>query len=54
MPVHWDKAPELKQDSWVVVKGKIESIEIDGLRAPMIVAESVEATDIPAQPYLFP
>ncbi|MBI2333798.1 MAG: TIGR03943 family protein [Chloroflexi bacterium] len=54
MPVRWEKSPELKQDAWVVVRGSIESIELDGIRAPMIVAESVEATDIPAQPYLFP
>lgn len=54
MPVRWEKSPELKQDAWVVVRGSIESIELEGRRTPMIVAESVEATDIPAQPYLFP
>ncbi|GAB4565108.1 MAG: TIGR03943 family protein [Anaerolineales bacterium] len=54
MPVRWEKSPELKQDSWVIVRGVIEAIDIDGLRTPMIIAESVEATDVPAQPYLFP
>lgn len=54
MPVRWDKASDLQQDSWVVVKGRIESIEIDGRRAPMIVAESVQAADVPDQPYLYP
>lgn len=54
MPVRWEKAPELQQDAWVVVRGTIESVDIDGVRTPMIVAEAVEATDIPAQPYLFP
>jgi uncharacterized repeat protein (TIGR03943 family) len=54
MPVRWDEARVLQQDSWVVVKGTIESITLNGQRIPMIVAESVEAADIPAQPYLFP
>lgn len=54
MPVRWEKSAELKQDSWVVVKGTIESIEIEGVRTPMIVASAVEATDIPDQPYIYP
>ena len=54
MPVRWDKSPELKQDTWIVVRGVIEAIDLDGRRAPMIAAESVETTDVPAQPYLFP
>jgi uncharacterized repeat protein (TIGR03943 family) len=54
MPVRWSKASELQQDSWVVVKGSIASIELDGQRTPMITAESVEAVNIPDQPYLYP
>ncbi|MFM8367186.1 MAG: TIGR03943 family putative permease subunit [Chloroflexota bacterium] len=54
MPVRWEKSAELQQDAWVVVKGTIESFEIEGVRTPMIVATSIEATDIPSQPYLFP
>ncbi|MBK7450367.1 MAG: TIGR03943 family protein [Anaerolineales bacterium] len=54
MPVRWDNASELQQDSWVVVKGSIASIELDGQRTPMITAESVEAVNIPDQPYLYP
>lgn len=54
MPVQWEKSNSLEQDAWVVVKGKIESIDLDGRRTPLIVAESVEPTDVPAQPYLFP
>ncbi|MBK6793320.1 MAG: TIGR03943 family protein [Anaerolineales bacterium] len=54
MPVRWSNASELQQDSWVVVKGSIASIELDGQRTPMITAESVEAVNIPDQPYLYP
>lgn len=54
MPVRWNKNSTLQQDSWVVVKGFIESIELNGSRVPLIAAESVEAVDVPAQPYLFP
>lgn len=54
MPVRWEKSNSLEQDAWVVVKGKIESIDLNDTRTPMIVAESVEPADVPAQPYLFP
>lgn len=54
MPVRWDKAAELQQDTWVVVKGRIASIELDGRYTPMITAESVETVNIPDQPYLYP
>lgn len=54
MPVRWRESPSLQQDSWVVVKGRIESITLDENRVPMIAAESVEAVGIPDQPYLFP
>lgn len=54
MPVRWDGSSELEQDAWVVVKGKIESTMLNDQRVPMIVAESVEPADVPAQPYLFP
>ena len=54
MPVLWDKSLELQQDTWVVVKGSIASIELDGRRTPMFTAESVEVVNIPDQPYLFP
>ncbi|MBL8061582.1 MAG: TIGR03943 family protein [Anaerolineales bacterium] len=54
IPVRWDASVGLEQDSWVVVKGTIESTALDGNRVPMIAAESVEAVDVPDQPYLFP
>lgn len=54
MPVQWDEAQSLEQDAWVLVKGSIDAITINGSRVPMIVAESVESVPIPDQPYLFP
>jgi uncharacterized repeat protein (TIGR03943 family) len=54
MPVRWDGSVDLQQDAWVVVKGTIEPTTLNDQRVPMIVAESVQAADIPAQPYLFP
>ncbi len=54
MPVRWEKSNSLEQDAWVVVKGKIESIDLNGTRTPMIIAEAVDPTDVPAQPYLYP
>ena len=54
MPVRWEGAADLQQDSWVLVRGNIESIDLGGQRTPMIVAATVQAVDIPDQPYLFP
>ncbi len=54
MPVLWQDASTLQQDTWVVVQGTIDAVDLNGQRTPMIVAEAVNPTDIPAQPYLFP
>lgn len=54
MPVRWSASTTLQKDSWVVVKGTIESVELNGSRVPLIAAETVEAVDIPDQPYLYP
>ncbi|MBK8619249.1 MAG: hypothetical protein IPN96_19550 [Anaerolineales bacterium] len=52
----WRMAASLhdKQDSWVLVKGTIKSITINGQTVPLILAESVQAVPAPEQPYLFP
>lgn len=42
------------QDSWVHVKGKMQLREVDGQKMPVLVAESIEATETPAHPYLYP
>ncbi len=54
MPVLWEDAATLQQDAWVVVQGTIDTVDLNGQRTPMIVAEAINTTDIPAQPYLFP
>lgn len=54
MPVDWDGAPTLEEDAWVLVKGTIDSVELNGRIVPKIVAESVSAAPVPDQPYLFP
>jgi putative membrane protein len=41
------------QDSWVRVRGQIQVRQFDGQPTPMLIAESIEPTDMPARPYLF-
>jgi putative membrane protein len=43
----------LEEGSWVRVRGKIALGELNGEKLPVIVAEAVEPTAEPAQPYLF-
>ena len=50
----WPQASTLEQDSWVLVKGTVQSITLHDRAVPMIQAESVQAVPIPEQPYLFP
>ncbi len=50
----WPQASTLEQDSWVLVKGAVQSITLHDRAVPMIQAESVQVVPIPEQPYLFP
>ncbi|GIV83826.1 MAG: permease [Candidatus Roseilinea sp.] len=52
--VRTPKAEMLQVDSWVRVIGKFTMGEFAGERIPVIVAERVEPTQQPAQPYLYP
>ncbi len=54
MPAEWKDAATLEQDSWVLVKGTIDSITINDRVVPMIVVESVQPVSVPDQPYLYP
>jgi uncharacterized repeat protein (TIGR03943 family) len=54
MIVEWPQASTLKQDSWVLVKGAVQSITLNERAAPLIQAVSVQAVPEPEQPYLFP
>ncbi|NJN79036.1 MAG: TIGR03943 family protein [Anaerolineales bacterium] len=54
IPVQWNNLSSLEQDSWVQVKGTIETITIDDRSIPLIVAESIQEVPVPERPYLFP
>jgi uncharacterized repeat protein (TIGR03943 family) len=54
MAVDWSAASTLEQDSWVLVKGTVQSITLNDQVVPLIQAESVQAVPAPEQPYLFP
>ena len=54
IPVVWDDAALLTDDTWVQVQGVVESIELNNVNIPLIRADSVEIIPAPDQPYLFP
>jgi putative membrane protein len=54
MAVNWGEAAVLKQDSWVLVKGTVNSVTLNGVVVPLIEADSVQSVPEPEQPYLFP
>ncbi len=54
MGVKWKDAQALPANSWVQVKGTVESSTVDGQRLPLILAESVESVPEPTDPYLYP
>ena len=52
--VQSDKVPALKADSWVRVTGKFQLGEFAGEKMPTLVADKIEITPQPDQPYLYP
>lgn len=52
--VQTDKAASLQADSWVHVTGKFNVGEFAGEKIPIIMADKVEPTEQPNQPYLYP
>lgn len=54
MPVQWEEARALEQDSWILVKGSIAITLLEGNRVPLLIADSVQSVPAPEQPYLFP
>lgn len=52
--VKTDQAAALQTDSWVRVVGKFDTGEFGGEQIPMLVAEKIEPTEQPNQPYLYP
>jgi uncharacterized repeat protein (TIGR03943 family) len=53
IPVKW-KGERFEENDWVTVKGPVQQTEWNGQKMPLILAESVEITRAPEQPYLFP
>jgi uncharacterized repeat protein (TIGR03943 family) len=53
--VRWPNADDFPDDAWVVVRGHFEPGTLRGEPAPdpIMVADSVESTEIPKQPYLY-
>jgi uncharacterized repeat protein (TIGR03943 family) len=54
MVVNWPESASLPADQWIKVKGVVQSTQFGQQTWPLIEATSVEAIQIPDQPYLFP
>lgn len=54
MPVISDEADKLTEGEWLRVGGQLKASAFAGEFLPVVVAETVERVDKPAQPYLYP
>lgn len=54
IPIMWDKAATISQDTWVRVKGTFQVGEFRGDTVPVLQAVSVETVAQPEHPYLYP
>jgi len=52
--VQSDQAPKLAPDSWIHVKGKFQVQDFNNQKTPILVADLVQPTTQPDQPYLYP
>ena len=52
--VQWPAIATLENDQWVQVRGHFELLDKDGQTVPILIANSVENTPQPNQPYLYP
>lgn len=48
-----DSTEQFTQDTWIRVQGHIEIRLIDGIETPVIIADGIEITQQPEQPYLY-
>mgnify|MGYP002713067449 CR=1 FL=1 len=53
VPVEWN-GQVFEENDWVIVEGPVQVTEWNGEKIPLIIAESVQLTDEPEQPYLIP
>lgn len=51
--VAWPEAEALADDAWVEVNGRFEAREFNGRVIPVLIAETIESTTPPNQPYLY-
>jgi uncharacterized repeat protein (TIGR03943 family) len=54
MAVQSNTPGKLPGNTWVDVKGPVQSITVDGHPIPLILAETIQEVKQPDQPYLFP
>jgi uncharacterized repeat protein (TIGR03943 family) len=54
MIVNWNQSADLKESSWVEVKGPVQASKLGGQPIPLIQADYVQSTSQPDQPYLYP
>ncbi len=54
LPVTWQTAPDLANDSWVRVRGTIGLETIQGESTAVIIADEIIPIEQPPQPYLYP
>jgi putative membrane protein len=54
MAVQSDMTDKLTDNTWIEVKGSVQSITVDGHPVPLILAGSIQTVKQPDQPYLFP
>ena len=50
----YDKAAGLKQDTWITLTGKIEIVDYNGEKTPIIIAENIQKTEKPEKDYVYP
>jgi len=54
MVVNSPQAADLRDNSWVRVRGPVQAANLNGQPIPLITAESIEQVTEPEQPYLYP
>lgn len=50
----YNKAPELKPDTWLKVSGTIKTVDYNGEKTPIIIADKVEDAVKPINEYVYP
>lgn len=51
--VQWPDAPDLADDQWVQVNGRFQIGTFDGQQMPILIIDTIEQIEPPAQPYLY-